>query len=91
MLISFPPFSRHAKGSLSSLYLFFTLLLDEEREETDRLPDELLALELEEKLREDDLTEDVRLREGDTDLEEKDLALETLLLGDTDDRLLLEL
>ena len=76
--------------SLSSLYFFFTFFVDEEREETERLPDELLTLELEEELREDDLNEEVLLREGDTDLGEKDLVLEELLLGDTYERLVLE-
>ena len=71
-------------------YFFFIFFVDEEREETERLPDELLILELEEELREDDLNEEVRLREGDTDLEEKDLALEELLLGDTYERLVFE-
>lgn len=75
---------------MSSLYFFFTFFVDEEREETERLPDELLTLELEEELRGDDLNEEVLLREGDTDLGEKDLALEELLLGDTYKRLVLE-
>jgi hypothetical protein len=75
---------------MSSLYFFFTFFVDEEREETERLPDELLTLELEEELREDDLNEEVLLREGDTDLGEKDLVLEELLLGDTYERLVLE-
>jgi hypothetical protein len=74
----------------SSLYFFFTFFVDEEREETERLPDELLTLELEEELRGDDLNEEVLLREGDTDLGEKDLVLEELLLGDTYERLVLE-
>ena len=72
------------------LYLVFIILVDEEREETERLPDELLTLELEEERPEDDLIEEVRLHEGDTDLEEKDLALEELLLGDTYERLVFE-
>lgn len=75
---------------MSSLYFFFTFFVDEEREETERLPDELLTLELEEELRGDDLNEEVLLREGDTDLGEKDLVLEELLLGDTYERLVLE-
>jgi hypothetical protein len=75
---------------MSSLYFFFTFFVDEEREETERLPDELLTLELEKELREDDLNEEVLLREGDTDLGEKDLVLEELLLGDTYERLVLE-
>ncbi|MEE9389606.1 MAG: hypothetical protein V3U91_00025 [Candidatus Aminicenantaceae bacterium] len=75
---------------MSSLYFFFTFFVDEGREETERLPDELLTLELEEELREDDLNEEVLLREGDTDLGEKDLVLEELLLGDTYERLVLE-
>ena len=75
---------------MSSLYFFFTFFVDEEREETERLPDELLTLELEEELREDDLNEEVLLREGDTDFGEKDLVLEELLLGDTYERLVLE-
>ena len=71
-------------------YFFFTFPVDEEREETERLPDDLLTLELEEELREDDLNEEVRPREGDTDLEEKDLALEEPLLGDAYERLVFE-